>query len=179
MSLYNKTIYNILKYTRNKNSLKIINCIGNIDDYNLILPNLYLGNINCANDKNFLEENNIGAVVNCTEDEPFSDYFDDKPKIRILINDSKDKENIDKFRCEIIDCLLFIDSCIKNNKIVYVHCYWGLMRSATVVASYLIKKCNISHLEAINFVREQRPLSLSSLYNFNEILIYVENYYKR
>lgn len=179
MSLFNKTVYNILKYTRNKNSLKIINSIGNIDDYNLILPNLYLGNINCANDKNFLETNNIGAVVNCTEDEPFSDYFDDKPKIRILINDSKEKENIEKFKSEIIDCLLFIDDCIKNNKIVYVHCYWGLMRSATIVASYLIKKCNMSHIEAIHFVKEQRPLSLSSLYNFNEILIYVENYYKK
>jgi protein-tyrosine phosphatase len=51
------------------------------------------------------------------------------------------------------------------------------MRSATVVCGYLIKKYNMPYRDAINMVKEQRPRALSSLYNFNEILEYVEEKY--
>ena len=57
---------------------------------------------------------------------------------------------------------------------VFVHCYWGLMRSATVVAAYLIKSYKITHIDAIQLIREQRQFALASFYNFNEILLYVE-----
>jgi protein tyrosine/serine phosphatase len=177
MSFFNKTIYNILCITKNKKFLKFINDIGNIDDYNLIIPNLYLGNINYANNLDFLNENNIGAIINCTENEPFNEYFENKYKFRLSINDSKTDENINNFKSEIINCINFIDECLNNNIPVYVHCYWGLMRSATVVASYLIKKYNIPYKDAINIIKEQRPYSLLSFYNFNEVLKYVEETY--
>jgi protein-tyrosine phosphatase len=48
------------------------------------------------------------------------------------------------------------------------------MRSATVVAGYIMMKYNMSAENAINLVREKRPMALSSLYNFNEVLDYVE-----
>ena len=51
------------------------------------------------------------------------------------------------------------------------------MRSATVVAGYLIYKYSLSVNDAINIIKEQRPSALSSLYNFNEILYYLENKY--
>ena len=53
MKILNKVIYNILNYTRNKKILNTINTMINIDDYDLIIPNLYLGNINAANDIHF------------------------------------------------------------------------------------------------------------------------------
>ena len=177
MSFVNKAIYKVLCIARNKNFLKVVNTIGNIDDYNIIIPNLYLGNINYANNLEFLNQHNIGAIINCTENEPFNDYFEDKYKYRLSINDSKNDENISKFKSEIANCINFIEHCIDNNIPVYVHCYWGLMRSATVVTSYLIKKYNIPYKDAINIVKEQRPSALSSLYNFNEVLQYVEGLY--
>ena len=177
MSFANKIIYNVLCMSRNKNFLNFVNTIGNIDDYNLIIPNLYLGNINYANNLEFLHSNNIGAIINCTENEPFNDYFEDKYKFRLSINDSKNEENINKFKSEIINCIIFIDNCLDNGVPVYIHCYWGLMRSATVVTSYLIKKYNIPYKDAINIIKEQRPCALSSLYNFNEVLKYVEDKY--
>ena len=178
MSVFNKSIYNILSITRNKKCLNMINKIANIDDYNLIIPNLYLGNIASASNINFLMDKNIQAIINCTENEPFDEYFDDKLKLRIKVNDSKEPENILEFKSQIINAINFIDDCIDNNNTVYVHCYWGLMRSATVVACYLIKKYNISSRDAINIVKEQRPFSLLSIYNFNEILEFVENKYR-
>ena len=177
MSFVNNAIYNVLCMSRNKNFLNFINTIGNIDDYNLIIPNLYLGNINYANNLEFLHSNNISAIINCTENEPFNDYFKYKYKYRLSINDSKNEENINKFKSEIINCINFIDECLQNNIPLYVHCYWGLMRSATVVTSYLIKKYKIPYKDAINIIKEKRPYSLSSLYNFNEVLKYVEDKY--
>ena len=178
MNIFNDTIYNILKISKNKKILNIFNNIFNIDDYSIILPNLYLGNINLASDICFLKENNINAIVNCTIDEPFNIYFNDKDKLRISVNDSKHKDNINSFKKSIIEGIDFIDKCINSNKKVYVHCFWGLMRSSTLVCGYLIKKYNINYKDAIIIVKEKRPKALSSLYNFNEVLEYVEDYYK-
>jgi atypical dual specificity phosphatase len=177
MSFFDKLMYSAINLSRNKNTIKIFNSITKNDNYNMIIPNLYLGNINCSNDILFLIENNIQGIVNCTIDEPFSNYFYDKNKIRLSINDSKELENIEKFKIDIINGINFIDNCINENKNVYVHCYFGLMRSATVVTGYLIKKYNIPYKDAINIVKEKRPMALSSLYNFNEVLEFVENKY--
>ena len=143
----------------------------------MIIPNLYIGNIKAANNTDFLKKHNICAIINCTENDAFSDYFKDKSKFRLSIKDSKDKNNMDKFKNDIIDSIDFIEDCLNQKKPVFVHCYWGLMRSATVIAAYLIKKYNISKLDAINIIKEQRPMALSSIYNFNEILDYIENKY--
>jgi len=170
MNIFNKTIYNIISLARNTKSVKVVNKVANIDNYNLIIPNLYLGNIQAASDIDFFKNNKIEAIVNCTENEPFHQYFEDKLKYRLSVTDSKDPDNISKFKKEIVDAVNFIDNAIDSNKPVFVHCYWGLMRSATVVAAYLMKKYKMELNDAINIVKEQRPLALLSVYNFNEIL---------
>lgn len=174
-NVFNKTIYNILCLARNNKTINVVNKLANIDNYNIIIPNLYLGNIKYAYNKDFLIENNIGAIINCTENEQFDDYFDDKQTFRLAINDSKDKENINKFKNEILNAVYFIENALDNNIPIYIHCYWGLMRSATVVAAYLIKKYNLSIEDAIHIIREQRPCALVSFYNFNEVLKYVKS----
>ena len=173
--LLNKGLYGILCLARNKKILKIINNSASIDECNMIVPNLYLGNILGANNTEFLINNNIQSIVNCTKNEPFNEYFDNKYKHRLAIDDSRDDENISIFKREIIHAINFIDKSIEEDKAVYVHCYWGLMRSATVVAGYLIKKYNLTTEEAINIIKEQRPKALVSYYNFNEVLKYIEN----
>ena len=180
MSLYNKAVYGLLCLTRNKPTLSVINKIANIDDYNMIIPNLYLGNIKAAHDIDFLKKCDIKAIINCTDKEPFNDYFNNNyhnnfSTFRLCVKDNKYSENIEDFKKSIIDAIVFIEQNLDKNRPVFVHCYWGLMRSATVVAGYLIKKYNISVVDAINIVKEKRAQALSSLYNFNEILYYVEN----
>ena len=177
MKFFDKSVYSILNLARNKNTIKFVNKLGNIDNSNLILPRLYLGNIEDSKNLTFFKDKDINAIVNCTENEPFHEYFNDKPKLLISINDSRNPEYISKFKSEIIDAIDFIDGCIEENKNVYVHCHWGLMRSATVVAAYIIKKYKISKNDAINVIKECRPYSLSSYYNFNEVLEFVENKY--
>ena len=78
-----------------------------------------------------------------------------------------------------MNAIFFIENNIKEDKRIYIHCYWGLMRSATVVAGYLIYKYRLSKEEAIHIVKEQRPLALSSMYNFNEVLDFLEKKYPK
>ena len=177
MSLFDKCVYKVLCLARNKKVLNLVNKISSIDDFNMIVPHLYLGNVNASLDKTFFEKEKIKCVLNCTNSEPFIEGILPENQFRIDVLDSRDKENIKEFKEKIIDGIEFIDKRISNQDPVFVHCYWGLMRSATVVAGYLIKKYQIPKEEAIDYVQKRRYGSLSSIYNFNDILQHVENTY--
>ncbi len=137
---------------------------------NQISKNLYLGNILSSQDNDFLEKNNIKAIVNCTEKEPFHKYFDKKDKLRIDVEDNLTEENKNKFYSKFDEAVDFIDYNIKNNKPVLVHCYWGLMRSATIVSAYLIRKSDMEIDTIIEHIRRTRPYSLNANYNFIDLL---------
>ena len=206
--MFNKAIYNTIGFFRHKKSVQIFNAIMKSENSNIIIENLYLGNIIDAHNISFLVNNNIGAIINCTEDEPFHQYFimndynniikdsDDTNNInninntnntnntnninninntkyilRLDIKDSKDEENIEKFMNIIDNGVEFINIHKNlNNKTVFVHCYWGLMRSATVIACYLIKYENYSIDNAIELIKNKRSYTFSNLYNFKDIL---------
>ena len=44
------------------------------------MPNLYLGNINAANNIDFLQKKNNSSIVNCSNEIEFHEYFMDKYK---------------------------------------------------------------------------------------------------
>jgi protein-tyrosine phosphatase len=177
--MFNKAIYNTIGFFRHKKSVKIFNAIMNVENSNIIIENLYLGNIIDAHNLSFLIDNNIGAIINCTEDEPFHQYFimndnntqNEKYILRLDIKDSKDEENVEKFMDIIDNGVEFINTHKNINKQnVFVHCYWGLMRSATVIAGYLIKYENYSVDNAIELIKNKRSYTFSNLYNFRDIL---------
>ena len=178
--MFNKAIYNTIGFFRHKKSVKIFNAIMNAENSNIIIDKLYLGNIIDAHNLSFLIDNNICAIINCTEDEPFHQYFimnnddniqNEKYILRLDIKDSKDEENVEKFMDIIDNGVEFINTHKNlNNKTVFVHCYWGLMRSATVIAGYLIKYENYSVDNAIELIKNKRSYTFSNLYNFKDIL---------
>ena len=156
--------------------LKSYNTILGIQDISFIQKNLYLGNIESSKNETILKNYYIGAILNCTEYEPFHSYFQHKPTLRLPIQDTRDNQNLQNVFQELENGVHFIDENIKNDKIVLVHCYWGFMRSATVVCAYLMKKYKMKPEMAIQYVREKRPGSLNKMYNFNDLL---EEYYKK
>ena len=95
----------------------------------------------------------------------FTDYLNRSLFIQININISYNNLNID-----IIDNgVEFINTHKNINKQnVFVHCYWGLMRSATVIAGYLIKYENYSVDNAIELIKNKRSYTFSNLYNFRD-----------
>ena len=173
MSKFEKSFYKLISFSRNKISLNIFNFITNNDDSILVMPNLYLGNINAANNIDFLQKNNISSIVNCSNEIEFHEYFKDKYKFRLSIDDNKEPENMKKFQENIFNAIKFIDNEINKKRVILVHCYYGLMRSATVIASYLIVKYKMSVIDAVEFLKKKNKMIFSRSYNFIEILEYV------
>lgn len=174
--MLNRLVYKAMNLVRSPTTLNLAQRTGYLDHWNQILPNLYLGNLQGSQDEDFFKTHGIDAVVNCTLAEPFHPYFTHRPKHRCNVEDSRTPENIEAFRQKLYPTVAFIENQIANGKTVYVHCYWGLMRSATVVAAYLIKSRGMTPEEAKRYVKERRPKALSSLYNYQELL---QEFYQR
>ena len=134
------------------------------------MPNLYLGNINAANNIDFLQKNNISSIINYSNKIEFHEYFNDKYKFRLSIDDNKEHENMKKFQENIFNAIKFIDNEINKKRVILIHCYYGLMRSATVIASYLIFKYKMSVNDAVEFLKKKNKMIFNSSYNFIEIL---------
>jgi protein-tyrosine phosphatase len=124
----------------------------------LILKNLFLGSIFEAYEPWFLTTNKIDLVVNAAQ-EINIDY--DKigfPNIKTIRLDYLDLPNEDLNKDNKLDNVIEkIDESLKNNKPVLVHCRAGVSRSASVVIAYLMKKYNLSFLDASNFILSKRP----------------------
>lgn len=164
---------NLLKSTTN---VSIFNFLTNNNDIVYICPNLYLGNVKSAQNTELLKKHNINSIVNCTKDIPIHSYFKIKSYYRIDIEDSKELSNIEEFKSKIIDAAYFINEQINDNKNVIVHCYWGLMRSPTVIGAYLIMKYHMSTEDVIKFIQEKKCMTFSNIYNFKSILLEFEKY---
>ncbi len=149
-------------------------------NYTEILPNLFLGNIDSAQDSKFIKKQNIQVIINCSNN--IEHYF--------LYN-----TNIKYYRCPIDDSLLdydinlmkdylpkfvnIIEEALNNNKPVLVHCYAGRQRSAVVIAAYLMYKKGLSIEEAYKYIISKRPEAFhyGRSFNFNKSLKYYEIYH--
>jgi protein-tyrosine phosphatase len=124
----------------------------------LVLKNLFLGSVFEASDPWFLTSNKIDLVVNAAQ-EINIDYkkmgFPNIETIRLdyldLINEDLNQNN------KLDNALEQIDDRLKNNKVVLIHCRAGASRGASVVIAYLMKKYNLSFLDAANFLVSKRP----------------------
>uniref|UniRef100_A0A6C0JHR0 Protein-serine/threonine phosphatase n=1 Tax=viral metagenome TaxID=1070528 RepID=A0A6C0JHR0_9ZZZZ len=120
-----------------------------------IIGNIYLGNAYNARDYYSLSNNNIGLIINCTEEIPnyFKDHFDYH---RIDVKDVNGA-NIYPY---IDECVELIHDYIDNNplKDVFVHCFMGSSRSATIVAAYLMKYYKFNLRDAVSFIKEKRNI---------------------
>ena len=164
-----KNLYNFLGVGNSSLLVDLFNKATGTQDYNKILNNLYLGNYKSSLDDEFLKENNIKYVINCTPNLPFHNSILDNNRYRLSMLDIPDSENIKLMNNKIDDVVNFIEKNINNGGIL-VHCNWGFMRSATILVAYLIKKFRINKDDAINYIRDIRPYALNKFFNFNEVL---------
>lgn len=117
-------------FNEENKSIEIIEYVEPIEVYN----NIYLSDYNIIKDIKKLTKNNINHIINCApitcknlkyEDIGYSEY------------DIRDNPGIDILKL-LKEIALQIDSLIKENKKIIVHCYKGISRAPTCIMAYLI-----------------------------------------
>ena len=107
-----------------------------------IISGIWISDINGSFDNNFLKDNNITILINCTLKYGFPDI--NVKKLRIPLSDnltpSEDLFLLKKNKDKIIE---YIYEHIDFSNIL-IYCYDGLLISPLIVSLFLIEKGNIS-----------------------------------
>jgi protein-tyrosine phosphatase len=151
---------------------------NNSEDYHKIIENIYIGNIISAQNKDFIKNNNISIIINCSNDIPNYFILDNSIQYyRLPIDDSLETYDINLMSELLPKYVKIIDDAIKENKNILVHCYAGRQRSACLVTAYLLYKYNYNLSDAYKIILEKRPQAFhyGKSYNFNLSLINFQN----
>lgn len=119
----------------------------------MIVKNLWIGSEGDSQDPQFMAENDIAFVVNCSRNIEFLnvpgiEYY------RIPIDDANDENEVLLSHLPIV--VRAIDSVLARGKGVLVHCRAGMSRSASTVAAYLMYKYNVSAKNAISAIKNRK-----------------------
>jgi hypothetical protein len=116
-----------------------------------ILDNLYLGDIVGATSKDLLKSNGITHILTvCAGKKPcFPDEFAYKV---VQVLDHPAAPLISYFE----SCIRFIARAMEVGGKVFVHCFAGVSRSATIVIAYLMKEKEMYIKDAYNLVKSKR-----------------------
>ncbi|KAM9364094.1 dual specificity phosphatase 29-like [Pholidichthys leucotaenia] len=127
---------------------------------NQVWPSLYIGDEKTALERPGLIDLGITHVLNAAEGKfnnvlTGADYYSD---IHIqyfgIEADDKPTFNISQYFCPAAEFIHEALSHLQNK--VLVHCVMGRSRSATLVLAYLMMKHNLTVVDAIGHVRQQR-----------------------
>lgn len=146
-------------------------------DATLILPGLWLGNRKVAANREFLQQNNITTVFNCTKDLPFDASI--VRQYRVPVDDNLEAveiANMERWAPEIVYKLV---SEYKAGHKILVHCYAGMQRSAAVVAMMLIAVFHKPMDEVVRYIRERRHIAFFPAINFEKAIRGFEKDFRR
>nr|XP_020738368.1 dual specificity protein phosphatase 16 [Odocoileus virginianus texanus] len=119
-----------------------------------ILPNLYLGCQRDVLNKELMQQNGIGYVLNASNTCPKPDFIPESHFLRVPVNDSF-CEKILPWLDKSVD---FIEKAKASNGCVLVHCLAGISRSATIAIAYIMKRMDMSLDEAYSTAADDGPL---------------------
>jgi len=137
------------------------NAANNADE---IVPGMWLGNLRAAIDSNWLGERGIKCVFNCTKDIPFVPHI--AKKFRVPIDDNLQAEEIRNLELWSYEVVFKMTREYKTGEPMLVHCAAGMQRSAACVAMFLIANKNMRPDQAIEYIKERRPIAFTPGANF-------------
>lgn len=129
-----------------------------------IIKNLYIS------DKHHVPflQTDYDLIVNCTPDIPFPIIH--KSAIRIPVYDHPTFAEDMYMEIKKKNVLETIHSHLQRDNTVLVHCHAGMQRSCAVVACYLVKYHKYLPDQAINYIKERRPVAFLGGVNFRETI---------
>lgn len=119
---------------------------------NEILPNLWLGNIGSASNKQALDDHHIKNIVSLAIGT--RSLFNDIHYIHISLLDHPDEQIIEKIK----PILPIVHQLLLDAKPVLIHCMVGASRSVAFLICYCMKYKSWSLNYCLDFIKEKRPL---------------------
>lgn len=141
-----------------------------------ILPGLWLGNIVASQSGEFLEQKGIKAVFNCTKNIPF--YEGHRSLYRVPVDDNLENGEIRNMELWSFEAVYKLRLEHKKGPVL-VHCHAGMQRSACVVAMYLIAIKGFQVEEAVNYIKQRRPIAFTPGINFLKAIQGFESAYDK
>ena len=133
----------------------------------LVARNVWVGSAADAVDSKFLRDADISLIVNCTKNLNFLPGTHTHNH-RVGVDD--DFREVSPMVMKIPESVALIDTHLKNNRGVLIHCWAGMQRSCTIAAAYLMYKLGLPPSKAMAAVKkvkqeafEPRPTFRTSL----------------
>lgn len=137
-----------------------------------ILPFLFLGNEQDAQDLDAMQRLNIGYVINVTTHLPLYHYEKGLFNYKRLPATDSNKQNLRQYFEEAFE---FIEEAHQCGKGLLIHCQAGVSRSATIVIAYLMKHTRMTMTDAYKFVKGKRPIISPNLNFMGQLLEFEED----
>lgn len=122
---------------------------------NLIRKNIWLGNVKNARDRDLLIKLGVTHILNVAKEIPPSEEMKMEFTILHLALTDKSKEVIYP---DFNEAYEFISNCLENGGTIFVHCRFGVSRSASFLAMYLMRKEKISRDAALALLSSKRHI---------------------
>lgn len=123
-------------------------------------PRLSIGSLGSAYNLESLQANSITHII-CASGVVRTKYPGRFVYHRVDIRDKSETDIASHWQ----SCWDFIDAALESsaendreNKVL-IHCYQGISRSTTILASYLMKRFGLSLVEALDEIRSVRPVA--------------------
>ncbi|GCC26743.1 dual specificity protein phosphatase 10 [Chiloscyllium punctatum] len=137
-----------------------------------ILPFLFLGNEQDAQDIEKMQRMNVGYIINVTTHLPLYHYEKGIFRYKRLPATDSNKQNLRQYFEEAFE---FIEEAHQCGKGLLIHCQAGVSRSATVVIAYLMKHTRMTMTDAYKFVKGKRPIISPNLNFMGQLLEFEED----
>lgn len=121
----------------------------------LIIPRLYVGNVDAARNRALLKHYHITHIVDAAAELPC--YFPrDFHYLELKLMDQPVGESL---KNAVLKAYNFISHALANGGVVLVHCAAGISRSTSTVIFYLMNKFMIPYEQALRICRKGRPIT--------------------
>ncbi|KAG7460754.1 hypothetical protein MATL_G00202290 [Megalops atlanticus] len=137
-----------------------------------ILPFLFLGNEQDAQDLDQMQRMNIGYILNVTTHLPLYHYELGLFNYKRLPATDSNKQNLRQYFEEAFE---FIEEAHQAGQGLLIHCQAGVSRSATIVIAYLMKHSWMTMTDAYKFVKARRPIISPNLNFMGQLLEFEED----
>lgn len=132
---------------------EMLTVLGQMESSSQVLSYLYLGSEWNASNRDELLENNVGYILNITQE--IDNFFPEDFVYKNIRLYDVAGSCLSAYFNETYD---FIEEARKQGKSCLVHCKMGISRSAATVIAYLMKEHEFDIGEATQFVRDKRPI---------------------